>query len=97
MPNNRPNSLSQMSLSRYAAVRQVLGITKMASQRDEEGRPVPAKVYPSPTEGQGWVVEAPTAGTPTEAGLTTFTGATALPQALEYAHRVYGSASYFCR
>lgn len=69
----------------------------MASLHDEEGRPVPAKVYPASTEAQGWVVEPPTSADEHVAGCRTFTGSTALIQALEYAQRTYGSALYLAR
>jgi hypothetical protein len=91
--NRKPGTLP----FRHDAVQRALGLTPMASERDEEGRPVPAKVYPSPAEAQGWVVEAPASGNPASGDLRTFTGSAALLQALEYAHHTYGSASYFCR
>ena len=69
----------------------------MASLYDEEGRPVPAKVYPASTETAGWVVEPPASGHSARPDCKTFTGSTALLQALEYAQRTYGSALYLSR
>lgn len=67
----------------------------MTSDRDDVGRPVPAKVYPAATDG--WVVEPPGAGDPAGDSVRTFTGSGALPRALEHAHRVYGGALYLSR
>ncbi len=59
---------------------------------------MPAKVYPAPSEAQGWVVEPPAPeGDPAQGNLRTFTGSAALLQALEYAQRTYGSALYLSR
>ena len=69
----------------------------MASLYDEEGRPVPAKVYPAPAEMAGWIVEPPGENHPASSGRKTFTGSAALLQALEYAQRTYGSALYLSR
>ena len=69
----------------------------MASQQDEDSRRVPARVYPAVQDASGWVVEAPASEAPASGELTTFTGVAALAQALEFAHRTYGSASYFSR
>jgi hypothetical protein len=97
MPDNRVSRLSQTSVFRHAAVQQILGTVVMASCRDEEGRPVPAKVYPASAETQGWVVEAPASADAASGDLRTFTGSVALLQALEYAHLTYGSALYLSR
>jgi hypothetical protein len=69
----------------------------MASLYDEEGRPVPAKVYPASTETTGWIVEPPASAQSACPDRKTFTGSTALLQALEYAQRTYGSALYLSR
>ncbi len=69
----------------------------MASQQDEDSRLPPARVYPAVPDAQGWVVEAPASEAPASGESRTFTGVAALAQALEYAHRTYGSASYFSR
>lgn len=97
MSNNGENVFFPASLPRYAAAQQILGLTGMASLYDEEGRPVPAKVYPAAAEAAGWVVEPPASGQPASADRKTFTGSTALLQALEYAQRTYGSALYLSR
>ena len=81
---------------RYAAVQHILGVV-MASNRDEEGRPVPAKVYPLSAAAQEWVVEPPSLDGPTRSEPKTFSGSAALPRALEYAHRTYGGALYLSR
>jgi hypothetical protein len=70
-------------------------MTKMLTEPKEANHRVPAKVYPAILDGGGWVVEAPASDSGD--GLSTFTGRTALAQALEYAHRTYGSAAYFSR
>ena len=87
--------LSGAAQFRHAAVQRLLGLIAMASLRDEQGRPVPAKVYPAPSEG--WVVEPPVPGDPAGGDFKTFIGPAALTQALEYAHRTYGGASYHSR
>ena len=70
----------------------------MAPLRDEDGRPVPAKVYPASAEALGWIVEPPAPGLGLVGGdCRTFTGSAALLQALEYAQRTYGSALYLSR
>ena len=69
----------------------------MEQQSEAAGRPAPAKVYPAVPDAAAWVVEAPASAPAPEGRLRTFTGATGLAQALEYAHRTYGSASYFSR
>ena len=97
MPNNGENVFFPASPPRYAAAQQILGSTGMASLYDEEGRPVPAKVYPASTETAGWVVEPPGSGQSACPDRKTFTGSAALLQALEYAQRTYGSALYLSR
>ena len=69
----------------------------MASQQDEDSRRLPARVYPAVQDASGWIVEAPPSEAPASGELRTFTGVAALAHALEYAHRIYGSASYFSR
>ena len=66
----------------------------MAAQFDDDTRPGSAKVYPAVKEADGWVVEAPVYAAASDE-LRTFTGPTALSQALEYAHHTYGAALCF--
>ncbi len=96
-PVSRPQGRVPQALSlRHAAVQQILGVA-MASNRDEAGRPVPAKVYPASSAARDWVVEPPSVGEPPRAEPKTFSGSAALPRALEYAHRTYGGALYLSR
>lgn len=97
MPDNSVSLLSGASQFRHAAVQRTLGLTTMASLLDEQGRPVPAKVYPASAEGREWVVEPPLPSNPVDGARRTFVGPAALTQALEYAHRTYGAASYYSR
>jgi hypothetical protein len=97
MSNNGENVSLRASPSRYAAAQQILGMGAMASLYDEEGRPVPAKVYPASCGTTGWVVEPPSSDHAAGAHPKTFTGSSALIQALEYAQRTYGSALYLSR
>ena len=97
MPDNSASREPRTLSLRHVAVQRALGLTVMASEWDEEGRPVPAKVYPAPAEAPGWVVEPPALLDPASGDCRTFTGSAALLQALEYAHRTYGSALYLSR
>jgi hypothetical protein len=82
---------------RHAAVQRILWAVAMHSDREEDSRPHPAKVYPVAGEAEGWVVEPPASGLPAGTELRTFSGAAGLAEALEYSHRTYGSALYLSR
>lgn len=70
----------------------------MTAEPEDDGRRVPAKVYPAILESGGWIVEAPVSDRSAEGEeLRMFAGQTALELALEYAHVIYGSASCFWR
>jgi len=69
----------------------------MTSNRDEDGRPVPAKVYPASSDRQEWVVEPPSSGESVIGTPKAFAGSAALLRALEYAHLTYGGALFLSR
>ena len=97
MPASQKISFSRVSSLRYAAAQQILGVAAMASQQDEDFRPVPAKVYPAASAADSWVVEAPASANAPDNDCRIFAGATALLKALEYAHCTYGGALYLSR
>lgn len=79
---------------RHGAVHRMLGLDVMPMLQDAEGRSPPARVYPLSDASGTWIVEPPLNDA---AGSKTFTGQKALLDALEYAHRIYGSATYLSR
>ena len=79
------------SLERQANVQRTLGVGSAAPPHGADVRASPALVYPVPENVEAWVVEAPGAGNLTSQRRT-FTGASAVIVALEYAHRTYGGA-----
>lgn len=97
MPNNRVRPLARPLSFRHAAVQRILRVAGMDTDRDESSRPFPAKVYPSADDAAGWTVEPPAFGPSGNAETRTFSGSAALAEALEFAHRTYGSALYLSR
>lgn len=75
----------------------MLGIVEVASLNDTEIRSMPAKVYPAFEGAEDWIVEPPTVDALTIVELKTFTGRSALLEAIKYAHLNYGNALYLSR
>ena len=69
----------------------------MAFVRDLEGRTMPAKVYPASKEADAWIVEPPVDDASAVVAPRTFTGRSALLQALQHAHDIYGCARFLSR
>lgn len=97
MPDNRVRLLAQASSFRHAAVQRILRVAGMDTDRENGSRPFPAKVYPSADGAADWVVEPPASEPSGSTKARTFSGSAALAEALEYAHRTYGSALYLSR
>ncbi len=79
---------------RHGAAHRTLGMKAVPMLQNAEGRSPPARVYPLSDASGAWIVEPPVNDA---AGSKTFTGRKALLDALEYAHRTYGSATYLSR
>lgn len=93
-----PMSIPSRSPSvRYATPYRAFGVARMVLLRDAERRSPPAKVYPACGDADRWVVEGPRPDVATPSECKTFTGASALAQALAYAHATYGYTRYLSR
>jgi len=95
MSDNPVKIIPMLPCLRYAAVQRMLGTTGMALLPDSQGRSMPAKIYQAFKDAENWVVEPPANDVLAAVEPKTFTGRTALFQALEYAHYNYGSVLYF--